>query len=201
MNSNPLVDFLASYGPQASSNNLYDEFVVEAAKRTGCAALEIDQPLTAELIGLLQSATPKCVILTGTAGDGKTYTARKVAEALSGEARVWSNTQKIYPLPKPLPSGRSALFIKDLSEINEAEKNRIFPDIMAALTGASTDVFVICVNDGHLLKFFRDRAEAELHDRIAEMLRSANIDIARRTVTKYREAMHILSSTKRRRVG
>ncbi|MDJ0868100.1 MAG: RNA polymerase factor sigma-54 [Myxococcota bacterium] len=37
--------------------------------------------------------------------------------------------------------------------------------------------------------------------RIAEMLRSGNIDIARRTVTKYREAMNILSSTKRRRVG
>jgi RNA polymerase sigma-54 factor len=37
--------------------------------------------------------------------------------------------------------------------------------------------------------------------RIAVMLRSSNIDIARRTVTKYREAMNILSSTKRRRVG
>src|SRR5690606_8196807 len=106
MTSNPLVDFLASYGPQASSNNLYDEFVVEAAKRTGCAALQIDQPLTAELVAMLRSETPRCVILTGTAGDGKTYTARKVAEALTGEARVWSNTQKIYALPKPLPSGQ-----------------------------------------------------------------------------------------------
>jgi len=37
--------------------------------------------------------------------------------------------------------------------------------------------------------------------RIAAMLRNSNIDIARRTVTKYREAMNILSSTKRRRVG
>ncbi len=37
--------------------------------------------------------------------------------------------------------------------------------------------------------------------RIAEMLKNANIDIARRTVTKYREAMYILSSTKRRQVG
>ena len=36
--------------------------------------------------------------------------------------------------------------------------------------------------------------------RIAEMLKAANIDIARRTVTKYREAMNILSSTKRRKV-
>ncbi|MBW2414042.1 MAG: RNA polymerase factor sigma-54 [Deltaproteobacteria bacterium] len=34
--------------------------------------------------------------------------------------------------------------------------------------------------------------------RIAEVLRSANIDIARRTVTKYRESMKILSSTRRR---
>jgi len=37
--------------------------------------------------------------------------------------------------------------------------------------------------------------------RIAEMLKSANIDIARRTVTKYREQLNILSSTKRRDVG
>ncbi len=37
--------------------------------------------------------------------------------------------------------------------------------------------------------------------RIAEMLKAGQIDIARRTVTKYREAMNILSSTKRRQVG
>jgi RNA polymerase sigma-54 factor len=37
--------------------------------------------------------------------------------------------------------------------------------------------------------------------RIAEMLRVANINIARRTVTKYRESLNLLSSTKRRQVG
>ena len=37
--------------------------------------------------------------------------------------------------------------------------------------------------------------------RIAEMLKVADIDIARRTVTKYREAMNVLSSTKRRQIG
>ncbi|MBW2315703.1 MAG: RNA polymerase factor sigma-54 [Deltaproteobacteria bacterium] len=37
--------------------------------------------------------------------------------------------------------------------------------------------------------------------RIAEMLKAGQIDIARRTVTKYREAMNVLSSTKRRQVG
>jgi RNA polymerase sigma-54 factor len=37
--------------------------------------------------------------------------------------------------------------------------------------------------------------------RIAEMLRQQNIHIARRTVTKYREGLNLLSSTKRRQVG
>jgi RNA polymerase sigma-54 factor len=37
--------------------------------------------------------------------------------------------------------------------------------------------------------------------RIAEMLKAGDIDIARRTVTKYREAMRLLSSTKRRQMG
>jgi RNA polymerase sigma-54 factor len=37
--------------------------------------------------------------------------------------------------------------------------------------------------------------------RIAEVLRDANIKIARRTVTKYRESMRILSSTRRRKIG
>jgi RNA polymerase sigma-54 factor len=37
--------------------------------------------------------------------------------------------------------------------------------------------------------------------RIAEMLRVHDIDIARRTVTKYRESLNLLSSTKRRQVG
>ena len=46
-----------------------------------------------------------------------------------------------------------------------------------------------------------DPARPMSDQRIAETLKSSNIDIARRTVTKYREAMNILSSTKRRQVG
>lgn len=44
-------------------------------------------------------------------------------------------------------------------------------------------------------------AEAEVHsdDRIVEILRDAGVDIARRTVAKYREAMRIPSSVERRR--
>ena len=173
MTINPLVEFLGSYGPQPSSNNLYDEFVVAAGERTGCDPLEIDQPLIGELQDLFRSQKPVSVILTGTAGDGKTYAARKLVEVLTDGTAMWSNTQKVLDLPNLFANGRRIRFIKDLSELNESDKNEIFPSIRASLLGEGADLFVICVNDGHLLKFFRDR-EGEgdgLHHRIADMLR------------------------------
>jgi len=47
-----------------------------------------------------------------------------------------------------------------------------------------------------------EHAEADVHsdDRIVEILKEAGVDIARRTVAKYREAMRIPSSVERRRM-
>ena len=173
MTTNPLVAFLASYGPQPSSNNLYDEFVVAAGEKTGCDPLEIDQPLIGDLDALFRSETPVSVILTGTAGDGKTYAARKLVEALAERETMWTNTQKVFDLPLPRRAHRRVRFIKDLSELNDSDKDEIFPSVRDSLLGEGSDLFVICVNDGHLLKFFRDREEDGdgLHQRIADMLR------------------------------
>lgn len=171
MKSNPLINFLGAYGPQASANNLFDEFVCAASEKYGCKRLHVEQPLITEIVEMLKSPSPASVILTGTAGDGKTYTARKVTEALTGSEDGWSNTDKEYELPSRLPSGHHLRVIKDLSELTEANKTERFSEIVRALTGKSDTLFVICVNDGHLLKFFRDRDAAELRDLIADMLR------------------------------
>lgn len=174
MSTNPLVEFLSSYGPQASSNNLYDEFVVKAAVDIGCEPLEIEQPLVNELTTMLMSKIPRSVILTGTAGDGKTYTARKVVEAIAGPDAGWQTTDKIFDLSVPSCPGGRIRFIKDLSELKEVDKATLFSQVKASLLGNGFDIFVICVNDGHLLKFFRDRGAegVKLHDRIADMLQN-----------------------------
>ena len=172
---NPLIAFLASYGPQASSNNLYDEFVVEAAQKTNCTPLTISQPIVDELAEMFRSDSPRSVILTGTAGDGKTYTARKLVGLLSETDKIWKNTEKIFDIPLPGDSTRRIRFIKDLSELNESNKDEHFAAIRDSLTGIPGDLFVICVNDGHLLKFFRDRAAEggkALHDMMARMLQT-----------------------------
>ena len=84
---------------------------------------------------MFRSEAPISVILTGTAGDGKTYTARKLVEALAGSNAMWKNTQKIFDLLVPSRSNRRIRFIKDLSELNEHDKNEIYPSIRTSLLG------------------------------------------------------------------
>ncbi len=52
----------------------------------------------------------------------------------------------------------------------------------------------------HMIDAERDEASVLSDDRIVEILKTAGIDIARRTVAKYREAMRIPSSVDRRRL-
>ncbi len=166
---NSIIEFLASYGPQPSSNNLYDEFVTETANRTKCSPIKITLQLEEYLTNILQSKSPKTVILTGTAGDGKTFTARQLAEKLSPKQSTWTNTEKVFELERSLKAGNKLMIIKDLSELNERDKDEIFPSIRSSLNGEGSDIFIICVNDGQLLRFLRTR-DAALHNEIRDMM-------------------------------
>lgn len=171
---NMYVEFLSSYGPSPSSSNLYDEFVVDAAKKTGCAPLKVEQPLVDQILDNLKGVTSKSVILTGTAGDGKTYTARQVLGRLTGRDEIWGNTEKQYHISD---GGREYVFVKDLSELNEKDKDEFFPGLIDSLSNPESNrKYIVCVNDGHLLKLFREREEPingvqPLHEELREMLR------------------------------
>lgn len=172
MTTNPLVEYLASYGPHASANNLYDEFVAKTSKRLKCKPIHIPQPTVDVVIKELSQKSPRSVILTGTAGDGKTYTARQVLEKISNRKKVWATTEKSFKFKH---KGNVITFVKDLSELNDHEKKDIFPKIRDSLIDEGKDIFVICANDGHLLKFFREKRKLrhgkKLHDKIYEILR------------------------------
>ncbi|MBO7072589.1 MAG: hypothetical protein J6V89_03600, partial [Acetobacter sp.] len=173
--SNPLIPFLASYGPTSSSNTMYDECVIQAAKDYGCTPLDIKIPLIDNIVTMLQKPSPKSVILTGTAGDGKTYTVRKIVEKLSNNDNTLTN-EKIYHFPLSLPSSRRPLYIiKDLSELDNKDKKSIFSELCNALTQHDDDVpvFIVCANDGCLLQFSKDYFEDYaplLHDKIINLL-------------------------------
>lgn len=156
MAHNPLVEFLAAYGPTSDGNNMYDEFVMGAAKKAGLDPLSIPETISDEIVSALRGPYPCSYILTGTAGDGKTYTARKVLEKLSQRPLHWPDGQAElkYELPE---NGRSICFIKDLSEVQAKEKATIIPRLIKAFSNPGTsECFVLCVNDGHLLRTWEE---------------------------------------------
>lgn len=161
MAQNELVNFLAAYGPTSDGNNMYDEFVVAAAAKAGVDPIAIPETRSDEILKDLTAEQPRSVILTGTAGDGKTYTARKVLEALSGSAATWGNTQETYEWVDS-KSERRIIFVKDLSELEPTSKGAIIARMVAAFSNpVSTEHFVLCVNDGHLLRTWEEHIKGD----------------------------------------
>lgn len=149
MQNNALVDFLAAYGPTSDGNNMYDEFVVAAAVRAGVEPIEIEENRSSRIVADLEGAPARSVILTGTAGDGKTYTARRVLSLLSKNPAPVLKEITDYELA----NGRKVIFIKDLSEVSEEEKADLVRRMIVSFSSAEpNEVFVLCVNDGTLLR-------------------------------------------------
>ena len=181
---NPIIEFLAAYGPQPGANNMYDEFVSEAEEKTKCKPITIQQELIEKVSKKLLEET-KTIILTGTAGDGKTYLARKIVQNIIGEYPKWEKTQTIYEMKHDSLALGSIKIIKDLSELSEREKDKIYPDIKESLTGENQEVFIICVNDGHLLRFFRERENDVIKNKLGEMLQEDQETCKELNVTMY----------------
>ena len=81
------IQFLRQYGPVPHNDNMYDETIQRAIAHSGLRPVEFDAPYLQDLVTLLGSPSPESIILTGTAGDGKTYLCRKVWEALRRQRR------------------------------------------------------------------------------------------------------------------
>lgn len=160
MYNNPLVGFLRSYGPSALADSLCDEHVQSAVEQHGVRPIEIPAPRLDEIREALLGDTPRNVILTGTAGDGKTYHIRKFyLECLKGDRALWPGEDGI--LETTLPNGQKLRIIRDLSEVGDMLKGSEIKHVTRCLTGADPDtLYLMAANDGQLLKFWRDAMEA-----------------------------------------
>lgn len=175
-----LVDFLRTFGPVATSDSLCDENLRQAQATFSVAPIDTPAPRADDLREAILGASPANVILTGTAGDGKTYHIRQFFMAhYADRADEWPGEDGVLSLP--LPDGRELRIIRDLSEISDSEKAAELASFSAALLGeAPARTYLVAANDGQLLKYFRDAAAQEgpdaaraqiLHQRLSEMLR------------------------------
>jgi hypothetical protein len=172
------IELLQSYGPVASSDSLCDENVRQTREAFGVEPIATPAVRLSDIKrNILELG--RNVILTGTAGDGKTYHIRQfLEEAFPQEAINWPGESGI--LAFALPDGRQLRIIRDLSEMSDTDKAQELDALCAALQGEAEDnLYLVAANDGQLLKYFRDAASGDvtgraekLHRRIATMLRN-----------------------------
>jgi len=174
------INFLRQYGPVSRNDNMYDETIQRSARRTGIAPIRFEHPAQKSVISCFDQSTtdPVSVILTGTAGDGKTHLCRQVWQALNGDLRDWDSDNPYLSLNFHYPKDRSAWpssetpslyrkvkihFIRDLSGWApqqglqwQPEKELLLQRLCKSLFDSSSDeVFLIAANDGQLVEAWR----------------------------------------------
>ena len=100
------IRFLRNYGPLPTNGNLFDEHVNVALKRAGVRPIELPTPYVDEMFDALSSGLVRSLLIAGTAGDGKTFHARKLWMKLGGDARAWDRPDKAKRLEPPRNSWR-----------------------------------------------------------------------------------------------
>lgn len=183
MNGHKWLHFIRQYGPVSRNDNMYDETIQRSAKRAGVDSVCFVHPaLDGVATSFDQTTTdPISVILTGTAGDGKTHLCRNVWEALSGSKEKWASDDPYlfmsycYPkdrlqwpvtLPKETPDLYRRVtihFIRDLSGWAPQqglpwpkEKEDLLHRFCRSLFDPDyNEIFLIAANDGQLIESWR----------------------------------------------
>lgn len=146
------INFLRKYGPSAANDNMYDETIEQSRRRAGVEPLLLPTPFLDEALQCLTRSSPISVVLTGTAGDGKTYYCRQIWERLGGDPKDWADDSKasqgMYTLER---DGRSIHIIKDLSEVEKGIAKTVLARISKDLVEAKgVKLYVIAANHGQL---------------------------------------------------
>jgi len=174
------LKFLRHYGPVPRNDNMYDETIQRSARRQGIQPIEFEHPAQEAILNCFNQATkdPISVVLTGTAGDGKTHLCRQVWKMLNGEDEAWESDSPYLTLQFHYPEDRTTLpevkderlcrsvkmhFIRDLSgwapqqgAAWEPEKEELLERFCRSIFNPDAEeIFLIAANDGQLVESWR----------------------------------------------
>lgn len=143
------VRFLRNYGPIPTNDNMYDESIQRALRRHKIRPITLPAPLRDELVTIFSGDQPVSHIITGTAGDGKTYHCREVWTELGGDIAAWNEGDKIQRL---ILGERTIVIVKDLSELRDDESGALLSDFARDVSDpATTTFYLFAANHGQLL--------------------------------------------------
>lgn len=159
------VRFLRLYGPTPKNENMYDEHIQRSARRLDVRPISFVHPVETEILALLrpEANRARSIVLTGTAGDGKSRLCGHAWSALGGDAQIWT-TDEVYYETSAVVAGRMRTvgIIRDLTKLKGGSFGP-FADKDALLTAVSramleddpSHVFIVAANDGQLMETWR----------------------------------------------
>lgn len=144
------IRFLRNYGPIPTNDNMYDESIQRALRRHRIEPLVLPAQFLEQVLDNLRSNAPLSEILTGTAGDGKTYHCREAWLRLGGSDTAWNTGLKVQRLPL---GSRELVVVKDLSELRAEESASLLADMAQDVTCPAPErLYLIAANHGQLLE-------------------------------------------------
>ncbi|WP_129627265.1 hypothetical protein [Candidatus Oscillochloris fontis] len=145
--SNPFVDYLNRYTTASPDHEAaFDEFLSQIAPPSG-QPLHLPTQVENFLNVSFAQPDPPSVILTGNAGDGKTYLCRQIINATTKQPlHDWERLQH-EPI---MLNGKRLYVIKDLSELGDAQGTALLHRVAATLSGESEERYLIAANEGRL---------------------------------------------------
>lgn len=158
--SSQWVRFLRSYGPTPNNLTLFDEYVTDALSKAKVQPITLSSPLLGKIKERVDSGARGSILIAGTAGDGKTYHCRGLWTHLGGSAKDWSAKTPVKELK--LPDGRVAIFVKDLSELNDVESDKALALLERSVQGdEKVEFLVVAANHGQILERLRDLGDRQ----------------------------------------
>lgn len=173
--------FLRQYGPISQNENMYDEHIQRSARRLRVRPLDFPHPVEAQLLAALAptAAAAMSVVLTGTAGDGKSRLCGKAWSALAGDEASWGSDEIYHEVVAPVAGRpRTVGIIRDLTGLPSAGPHGPYADKRELLLAVSASflehdpdrIFVVAANDGQLMEAWRRLSEDPLVERARRLL-------------------------------
>lgn len=152
MSEHTFLDYINRYTTVSSDHEAaFDEYLAGSDYEPARGRLRLTTKIEAFVKEKFadESTRPPSIILTGNAGDGKTYLCRQIIEEFTGKPLTeWSDA-----IDWDLHQGAVRLsVIKDLSELDEEKGAKMLQHLADSYEAQDDSVFLIAANEGRLRK-------------------------------------------------
>jgi len=175
MPANLFVSYLNRYTTVSPDHEAaFDEFITQSPPPSG-KPLRLETKTERFVRACFRRERPPSIILTGNAGDGKTYLCRQIIESFTGQPVADWSDHTDWPIER---EGLTLRVVKDLSEMGSAVGAAVLRDLAVELAKERPETaFLIAANEGRLRDLLGRDGLSELRQQVeAQLVRGPDVD-------------------------